>query len=765
MTNGRGFSIISTTAVAIVLSGTCLGQPRPHPTVRDADRYDRSGPLRDIRPIPPRAGELRELPRKQLPNRDGSIAGAPDTAVQSSPPSPSVPAGLTNFEGINNVDGVLPPDTNGDIGPNHYVQTVNLSFAIYTRTGFLLYGPADTNTIWSGFGGACQSTNNGDPIVLYDHLADRWLISQFALPNFPFGPFHQCIAISQTGDPTGAWHRYAFLYSNTKMNDYPKFGVWPDGYYMTANQFNQASLGWGGQGVVAFERDKMLLGQPARMVYFDLYNTDPNLGGMLPADLDGLAPPAGAPNYLLALDDTTWGYPADQLELWEFDVNWTTPLSSTLTKTLTLPTVPFNPNMCGYARNCIPQPGTAVKLDAISDRLMYRLQYRNFGTHQTLVTNHTVDANGSDRAGIRWYELRKSGGAWSINQQSTYSPDTNHRWMGSAAMNGQGSIGLGYSMSNASTKYPSIDVTGRLSSDALNTMTQGELEIRTGTGSQTHSASRWGDYSSLSVDPTDDCTFWYTTEYLQTTGSAPWRTRIGSFTVGSCVPVTPIHDVAVTLVDAPASVVQGTAATVAVTVANQGNVSENVTVTVSDTPSGGGSGGTVTCPATFALAGGASTTVNCTWNTSGASTGTHTLNAAAIAADENPGNNTGSDTSNVTTPPPTLPMHVGDLDGTSANSNGPRWKATVTITVHNASEGVLSGATVSGSFSPTGGSGSCTTSGAGTCNITSGNIRNSTASTTFTVTNVSKSGYTYASSANHDVDLGTNGTTITINKP
>jgi hypothetical protein len=595
--------------------------------------------------------------------------------------------------------------------------------------------------------------------VLYDHLADRWMISQFALPNFPFGPFYQCIAVSQTGDPTGAWHRYAFLYSNTKMNDYPKFGVWPDAYYMSANQFNQVSLGWGGQGVVAFERDRMLQGLSARMIYFDLYGTDPNLGGMLPSDLDGPAPPAGAPNYFAQVDDNAWGYSPDQLQIWEFHADWANPLSSTFGNKLALPAASFNANMCNYARNCIPQPGTNVKLDALSDRLMYRLQYRNFGTHQTLVTNQTVDVNGSDRAGIRWYELRKTGGAWSIYQQSSFSPDSNHRWMGSIAMNSLGTIALGYSISNASTIYPSIDVTGRLAGDPLSTLPQGVLRLYTGTGAQTHSASRWGDYSSMSVDPTDDCTFWYTTEYLQTTGSAPWRTRIGSFTIGSCVPVTPHHDVAVTLVDAPASVVQGTSATVAVTVANQGNVSENVTVAVTDNPAAG-TAGTVTCPAAFPLAAGASTTVNCTWNTTGASTGTHTLNATAtIAADEDPGDNAGSDTSEVTAAPPTPTMHVGGLAGTSAKQKGSKWKATVTITVHNDVHTLLSGATVTGSFS-TGGSGTCTTSGAGTCSITSGALNSNTSSTTFTVTNVTQSGYSYQPSANHNP-----GSSITVNKP
>ena len=189
--------------------------------------------------------------------------------------------------------------------------------------------------------------------------------------------------------------------------------------------------------------------------------------------------------------------------------------------------------MCAGNRNCISQQGTTVKLDPISDRLMYRLQYRNFGDHEALVLNHTVDVNNADRAGIRWYELRKSGSVWSIYQQGTFSPDPTQRWMGSIAMDALGNIGLGYSASS-STVFPSIRYTGRLAGDPLGQLPQGEGTIINGTGAQTHSASRWGDYSSLSIDPVDNCTFWYTNEYVQTTGSAPWRTRIGSFQLPGC---------------------------------------------------------------------------------------------------------------------------------------------------------------------------------------------------------------------------------------
>ncbi|MCB0255462.1 MAG: hypothetical protein KDI55_17220 [Anaerolineae bacterium] len=513
------------------------GQEITGPQVASSSQNDLSQPLSTIPPIAPEQArpdpdlnELRPLGARIAgdtgPNDfvDPLFQGDTDLSLVS------IAAPIQNFEGVSNVNGVLPPDTNGDVGPNHYVQWVNLSFAIYSKTGALLYGPAAGNTLWSGFGGACQTTNDGDPIVQYDHLADRWMVSQFAFPNYPSGPFYQCIAVSQTGDPTGAWYRYQFQISATKLNDYPHFGVWPDGYYMSINQF--AGNSWGGAGAVAFERDKMLQGLPAQMVYFDLYGVDANLGGMLPSDLDGPAPAAGSPNVFAQMDDNAYGYSPDQLQLWNFHVDWANPTASTFTQAQVLLTAAFDSNMCGGSRNCIQQQGTTRRLDAIADRLMYRLQYRNFGSYQTLVLNHTVDVNSTDRAGLRWYELRDSGAGWSIYQQGTFSPDATRRWMGSVAMDSSGNIGMGYSASS-STMYPAIRYTGRLAGDALGQMTQGEGTIINGTGAQTHSASRWGDYSSLSVDP-DGCTFWFTSEYIQTTGSAPWQTRIGSFTLPGC---------------------------------------------------------------------------------------------------------------------------------------------------------------------------------------------------------------------------------------
>ena len=581
---------VSSTGPAQGQSGD-QAQNSPRPIVRTATRTDLSAPLRDLPELPPKPavlGEIFERPRKLLPNREGSTAApAPDPVLQAPISEPGLATKGPDFEGVGNVNGVLPPDTNGDIGPDHYVQMVNLSFAIWNRSGNLIYGPVNNKTLWQGFGGPCERRNDGDPVVLYDHLADRWLMSQFALPRFPQGPFYQCIAVSQTGNPLGAWHRYEFLISQSKLNDYPKFGVWPDGYYMSVNQFSCSIFGcsWGGQGVVAFERDKMLAGdQGAQMVYFDLYTTDSNLGGMLPSDVDGPAPATPEPNHFAEIDDNAWGYsPADQIQIWDFHVDWSNPGSSTFTKWGAFNTAAFDSNLCGYARNCIPQGNTTYKVDAISDRLMYRLQYRKFEDHQTLMLNHTVDVNGSDRAGIRWYELRNSGSGWSIHQQGTFSdppgvpPDGNHRWMGSIAMNQMGDVGLGYSVSGSGT-YPSIRATGRLAGDAAGTMTQGEVNIVAGSGYQTHSSGRWGDYSSMSVDPVDDCTFWYTQEYYAVAGNAPWQTRIGSFTIGDCG--TPPLDFSIATSPSSQTITQGGSTSYDITVSSLNGYSNSVTLSV-----------------------------------------------------------------------------------------------------------------------------------------------------------------------------------------
>ncbi len=514
----------------------------------------RSQPLRSLAPIQPDPDApsiLRSLQdRLVLPKTQQAGTGKSDQSkIQTFYPSLSMPEPLANFEGVNNINGVLPPDTQGDIGYDpltgvkYYVQWVNLSFQIWDVTDQAspasVYGPAAGNTLWAGTGTICELNNDGDPITLFDPLAQRWMMSQFAL-GFPDN-FHQCIAVSATADPTGDWYLYDFLTSTTMMNDYPKFGVWPDGYYMTVNQFAGDNFAWGGAGVAVFQRDAMLKGQPALMIYIDLGEETQDYGGILPSDLDGPPPPEGSPNYFVEWDDSSWLKDSqDTVRIWEFHTDWANPANTTFgadgsyAPNFMIPTSDVDPNLCNYNLSCIPQPGTTIGLDALSDRLMYRLQYRNFGDYQTLLTNHTVDVDGNDLAGVHWFELRNEGAGWDLFQDGVFAPeDGENRWMASLAMDDSGNIGLGYSVSSSET-YPSIRYTGRLADDPSGLMAQGETSIIIGSGYQEHPASRWGDYSMMAVDPLDGCTFWYTQEYIEFSGRALWQTRVASFKFPSC---------------------------------------------------------------------------------------------------------------------------------------------------------------------------------------------------------------------------------------
>jgi len=488
-------------------------------------------------PLPfPKAPRGEAVPGPYRPDEDEleqyeETFGVPNMLAPMPPP-------LTSFLGVGSI-GAVPPDTNGDVGPNHYVQWVNLAFAVWDKSGNVIYGPVLGNSIWQGFGGLCETRNSGDPIALYDPIANRWMMSQLAFVNPD--QYHQCIAVSQTADPTGPWYRYDYFLSDVRLNDYPKFGVWPDAYYMAINEFNGATQAWAGQGVIAFERAKMLVGAKAKMVYFNLLAVNPNFGGALPADLDGpRLPPAGAPCPFVEMDDNAFGWtPIDRFSIWNFHVNWVTPLNSTFGQSGQPDQVidiggagfGFDSNLCNWG-NCVPIPGGRL-VDTLSDRLMNRLAYRNDGDHEALAVNHTVDVTSTDRAGVRWYELRKTGGPWSIWRAGTHSPDTLHRWMGSAAMDGMGNLAIAYNVANGSLN-PEIRYAARLAGDPSGPMSQTEGTLVTGGGTQT-GASRWGDYSMLAIDPSDDCTFWYTGEYYTSSSGVGWATRIGSFRIPSCV--------------------------------------------------------------------------------------------------------------------------------------------------------------------------------------------------------------------------------------
>jgi hypothetical protein len=420
---------------------------------------------------------------------------------------------------------VAPPDTTGDLGLTHYVQWVNLRYAIYTVSrgngtisGFnLVTGfPKNGNVVWQGFGGPCEKYNDGDPIVQYDQLAGRWILTQFAVSA---APYTQCVAVSTGENPTGTYNRYSYSYG-TDFNDYPKMGVWPDGYYITYNMFKRGRT-FVGSKVCAFERDRMLKGLSARQV---CAQTSTSYGSLLPSDLEGTAlPPAGSPNYLLSITSSS-------LLSWKFSVNWGTTATGTLTGPSTVPGVAAFSRACGGG-TCIPQPGTSRTLDSLADRLMYRLSYRNLGTRQALLVNHSVASGGG--SGIRFYELNITSGTASVRQQGTLHPTPDYRWMGSAAMDKTGGIAIGYNVSNSTTIKPSIWYAFRSPSDTLGTIGP-EAQVFNGTGVQTGTLARWGDYSTMSVDPVDGCTMVFTTEYIPTNGSFNWSTAINSLKLSSC---------------------------------------------------------------------------------------------------------------------------------------------------------------------------------------------------------------------------------------
>jgi hypothetical protein len=425
-----------------------------------------------------------------------------------------------NFDGVG-AQGYAPPDPSGDVGPNHYVQMVNVRYQVWNKNGGSLLGPLNISTIWNGLPGPWAGSNDGDPIVLYDETADRWLVTQFALPNYPNAPFYQMVAVSTTGDPTGSFYLYAYQFDS--MPDYPKFGVWSDGYYMSANRFASGSGQYLGTLAAVFDRTSMLSGQTANMI---LFNNGTNTGSLLPSDCDGILPPAGTPNYFM---EAYGSGGTNHLEVFKFHTDWVTPGNSTFTG-------PDLITVATYSQpGSAPQLGTTQTLDMLSDRMMNRLQYRNFGAHQSMVACLSVNA-GSGRAGMRWWELRDTGSGWNLYQEGTYAPADNiYRWMGSIAMDANGNIALGYSASST-TIHPQIRYTGRLAGDPLGVMTVTEGTIYAGNGSQTSGLSRWGDYTQMNVDPTNN-SFWYTNEYIPSNGTFNWKTRIAGFTFGPGCPI------------------------------------------------------------------------------------------------------------------------------------------------------------------------------------------------------------------------------------
>jgi hypothetical protein len=590
---------------------------RPHSTIRYQISHDTSSPLGAMAPVPVGTVQRPNEPVSQMPQRP--VAQQADPVVQTAV-SPAIPTPSASFDGLGqgfsgpqgsfSVTGV-PPDPNAAVGASQIVEVVNTGFAVFSKTGTTVYGPANTNTLFSGFGGPCQTTNDGDAVVRYDGLAGRWVLTQFANVQTS-GPFYECVAVSTTSDATGTWNRYSYQYSS--FPDYPKLSVWPDAYYVTYNLFNAAGTAFLGAEACAMNRSAMLAGTTANQQCF---TTSTSYGGLLASDVAGSAPPSGEPNLLVALGTT-----ATTLAYWKFHVDWTTTANTTFTGPSTL-TVASYTTACGSTGTCAPQSGTTQQLDSLSDRLMFPLAYRNFGDHESLVVNHAVTAGSA--VGVRWYELRLSGGNPTVYQQSTYAPDTTYRWMGSIAMDKVGNAALGYSASS-STIHPQIRFTGRLAADTLGQMTQGEGTITSGAGSQT-TYSRWGDYTSMAVDPVDGCTFWYTNEYEPANGNFNWKTHLASFQLPNCSG-TPTNDFTLNASPTSGTVTAGSSTTSTVSTAVASGSAEAVALSASGLPTGA----TAAFSPTSVTAGGSSTLTIATTTSTPAGSYPVTITGTAASA-------------------------------------------------------------------------------------------------------------------------------------
>lgn len=539
-------------AAAAVIAAPTLAQP-PAATpevrvVRGAEVVDTSTPFvieldlrRQPRMLEWQSGDpIKEIPRQyyarpgEAPESETlrSPQQGPDPLLRQQERAPRAAAirAFTapgqNFDG-HEFSGVNPPDTVGDVGTHHYIQMVNSnsgsSFTIHDKSdGSIIAGPTTLDTLGQN---ECAD-GLGDPVVLYDEQADRWLLSEFSRAGNKL-----CVYISRSADPvTGGYFQYSF--EAPSFPDYPKYGAWPDAYYVTSNENPDPAI-------YALERSKMLAGAPARMHRF----TAPSLPGfgfqaLTPGDLDGrTAPPSGSPGYFVRHRDDERHNPAandparDFIEVFELQADFDHPADATFSGPFTIPISEVDSGLCGFTSfSCFPQPGAgSAKLDPLREIVMRRFQYRNFDSHASLVGNFVTDVNGSDRGGIRWYELRKTGtGPWTLFQEGTFSPDADNRFMGSIAMDGQGNLAIAYSVVSANV-FPSIRYAGRLASDPAGTLPQAEQTLVA--GSAANGSNRFGDYSSLNVDPVDDCTFWFTGQYSP---SGNWSTRIGSFSFQEC---------------------------------------------------------------------------------------------------------------------------------------------------------------------------------------------------------------------------------------
>jgi hypothetical protein len=494
------------------------------------------------RPEPaPAAVRHRPLRHPPINPHKQRLPGAiePETPAAVLAPTISMPAAIQNFAGLSDLSSCIggqcgqahPPDPNGDVGPNHYVQAVNTAIGIFSKTGTPL-AATTFSAYWAGAGTgtSCDTNNNGDPIVLYDPLADRFMFMDLSWINTDTGPFYFCFAVAQTSDPLGHYWLYAIRADDSAhpwLPDYPKGGVWPDGIYFSANMI-QGNTSFKEVRLWAFNRTQLEAGLPLQSVVVDLNTTA--YDSLLPANLRGAPPPAGTQNYFISEDQTFFA----------FDVFQFHPVYGGTGSSFTGPTRVSQASYSPPGLSIVPQPNTTTKLDTLFDRVMMQNQYRNAGGTESLWTVHTVQTSSTSNTGIQWAQINVTGGTVAATpvQQQEYFPDTTlYRWMPSAAVDGAGNMAVGYSVSS-STTFPGIRYAGRLSTDPPGQLAQGEATLVDGGGSQivncgSGPCTRWGDYTAMTVDPIDDCTFWYTNEYYAVSGGN-WNTRIGSFKFPAC---------------------------------------------------------------------------------------------------------------------------------------------------------------------------------------------------------------------------------------
>jgi hypothetical protein len=568
-------SVFCVIGVVIALGGARLysAQSKGQPAANRAGApkvVQLVGPValsQDLRSLPyipptPQIEEERRLTRYPFPLSDqpGKSGTSASRQLQSTLekiliPTPNMPPPLLTFDGTDRPGSgcnCRPPDTNGDVGPNHYLQTVNSGFRVWDKAGNPLMPFVTYNSFFAPLGTSTPCGNNqndGDPFAFYDQIADRWVVSDFAFPGFPGpGPFYECIGVSQTPDPVaGGWFLYAVLVDPVNLNDYPKMALWnnpqPGGaYFLTNNLFNGTTEAFEGVSVFALDRGSMLAGGPANAISFMIPPGDPGLGNsysLVAADFrTGTPPPAGRDEMLLAVDSpNTGGVSLTQVKAWKFHVDFVTPGNSTLgvgpnhAPNSLITVNPFVDAFTNTTSNLVPQPGGQPPLDTLGDKIMTPVVYQNRSGTESLWADQTIILNyPNGPTAVRWYQFDVTGGnfpATAAQQQDwANGNDGLWRWMPAIAVDANGNTAIGYSASST-TVFPSIRYAGRFATDPPNNLAQGEAVMTAGTGSQTSASGRWGDYSMTKLD-TDGTSFWHTNEYYITTGSS-WTTRIGKF--------------------------------------------------------------------------------------------------------------------------------------------------------------------------------------------------------------------------------------------